>query len=151
MPLAFSMFDRTPKGAVMIAGFRRYMTTARLSGYQSELREINAGVHQTDTSVAAYLGGGSPDRFAFQTDYPNFTSFDQQWPAIDSKMTGLMNQVQANLGNYLAFPLFPWFFVLPGVLVIGLALAGGMTPQRAELSGASEAQSVAFPINEGVS
>jgi len=34
-----------------------------------------------------------------------------------------------NLGNYAAvdalppFPLFPWFFVLPGVLVVGCAFA----------------------------
>jgi hypothetical protein len=58
MPFAFNMFNRTPKGAVMIAGFGPYMTTARLSGYQSELHQINAGVRQTDTSVASYLGGG---------------------------------------------------------------------------------------------
>jgi hypothetical protein len=136
MPLAFGMFDKTPKGAVMIADFKPYMTTARLSGYQSELREINAGVRQTDTSVAAYLGGGSPDRFAFESDYPSFISFDRQWPAIDSKMTGLMNHVQANLGNYLAvaalpsFKLFPWFFVIPGLLVAALAIAALVHPFR---------------------
>ncbi|HLM95694.1 MAG TPA: hypothetical protein VK283_05220 [Acidimicrobiales bacterium] len=129
MPLAFNMFGRTPKGAVMIAGFKPYMISARLSGYQSELREIDAGVRQTDTTVAAYLGGGSPDRATFEADYPNFTSFDQQWPAIDSKMTGLMNEVQANLGNYLAvaalpsFRLFPWFFVIPGLLIAAFAIA----------------------------
>jgi hypothetical protein len=136
MPLAFGMFDKTPKGAVMIADFKPYMTTARLSGYQFELREINAGVHETDTSVAAYLGGGTSDRFAFQSEYPTFTSFYQQWPAIDSKMTGLMNQVQANLGNYLAvaalpsFKLFPWFFVLPGVLLAVFAIATLVRPAR---------------------
>jgi hypothetical protein len=70
MPFAFNMFNRTPKGAVMIAGFRPFMTTARLSGYQSELQQINAGVRQADTSVAAYLGGGTANRFAFQADAP---------------------------------------------------------------------------------
>jgi hypothetical protein len=134
MPLAFNMFDKTPKGAVMIAGFKPYMTTARLDGYQSELREIDAGVHQTDTSVAAYLGPGRSDPSAFKTEFPNFASFDQQWPAIDSKMTGLMNQVQANLGNYLAvaalpsFKLFPWFFVIPGVLIAAFAIAALVRP-----------------------
>ncbi len=129
MPFAFNMFNRTPKGAVMIAGFRPYMTTARLSGYQSELHQINAGVRQTDTSVASYLDGGTANGTTFASQYPDFASFDQQWPAIDSKMTGLMNQVQGNLGNYLAvaalpsFKLFPWFFVLPGVLIAGFAIA----------------------------
>jgi hypothetical protein len=136
MPFAFNMFNKTPKGAVMIAGFKPYMTTARLSGYQSELRQINAGERQTDTSVAAYLGGGTANRTAFAREYPDFVSFDQQWPAIDSKMTGLMNQVQGNLGNYLAvaalpsFKLFPWFFVIPGVLIAAGAIAALVRPAR---------------------
>jgi hypothetical protein len=136
MPLAFGMFGKTPKGAVMIAGFKPYMTTARLSGYQSELQEINAGVHQTDTSVSAYLGGAAADRTGFASKYPEFVSFDQQWPAIDSKMTGLMSQVQENLGNYEdvaalpSFKLFPWFFVIPGVLIAGCAVAALIRPRR---------------------
>jgi hypothetical protein len=136
MPLIFGMFAKTPKGAVMIAGFKPYMTTARLDGYQSELHEINGGVRQTDTSVAAYLSGGSPDRSAFASKYPEFVSFDQQWPAIDSKMTGLMTQVQGNLGNYEdvaalpSFKLFPWFFVVPGVLIAGCAIGALARPAR---------------------
>jgi hypothetical protein len=132
MPAAFNMFGKTPKGAVMIAGFKPYMTTARLSGYQSELREIDAGVRQTDTAVASYLNGGNHSAFA--TQYPDFVSFDQQWPAIDSKMTGLMNQVQGNLGNYLAvaalpsFKLFSWFFVIPGLLIAACAIAALVRP-----------------------
>jgi hypothetical protein len=136
MPFAFNMFDRAPKGAVMIVGFRPFMTTARLDGYRSELQQIEDGVHQTDTTVAAYLGGGTANRFAFENMYPDFVSFDQRWPSIDSKMTGLMNQVQGNLGNYLAvaalpsFKLFPWFFVIPGVLIAGCAIAALVRPAR---------------------
>ncbi len=136
MPFAFNMFNRAPKGAVMIAGFRPFMTTARLNGYRSELQQINDGVHQTDTTVAAYLGAGTANRFAFEDEYPTFVSFDQQWPSIDSKMTGLMNRVQGNLGNYLAvaalpsFKLFPWFFVIPGVLITVCATAALVRPAR---------------------
>ena len=136
MPFAFNMFNRTPKGAAMIAGFKPYMTAARLSGYQSELQQIGAGVRQTDTSVAAYLGGGTANRFAFEAEYPEFTSFDRQWPAIDSKMTDLMDRVQANLGNYLAvaalpsFKLFPWFFVIPGALIASVAITALIRPAR---------------------
>ena len=136
MPFAFNMFNRAPKGAVMIVGFRPFMTAARLDGYRSELQQIDDGVHETDTTVAAYLGGGTANRFAFENEYPDFVSFDQQWPSIDSKMTGLMNQVQGNLGNYLAvaalpsFKLFPWFFVIPGVLIAGCAIAALVRPAR---------------------
>jgi hypothetical protein len=60
MPIAFNMFTKTPKGAVMIAGFKPYMTAQRLNGYQHELRQIDAGVRQTDTSVATAPTRTSP-------------------------------------------------------------------------------------------
>ncbi|HEY1988187.1 MAG TPA: hypothetical protein VGG43_01870 [Acidimicrobiales bacterium] len=136
MPFAFNMFGKTPKGAVMIAEFKPFMTTARLDGFQTDLKQINAGVQQSNTSVAAYLDTGSNNRVSFDSAYPTFASFNQQWPAIDSKMTGMMTEVQANLGNYLAvaalpsFRLFPWFFVIPGVLIFGFALATLLKPAR---------------------
>jgi hypothetical protein len=136
MPLGFGMFGKTPKGAVMIAGFKPYMTPARLNGYQSELHQINAGVRQTDSSVATYLGGESSNPRTFASTYPEFASFDRQWPAIESKMTGLMSEVQRNLGNYddvaalPSFRLFPWFFVMPGLLIAGCAIAALVRPAR---------------------
>jgi hypothetical protein len=126
MPAAFGMFTKAPKGAAMIGQFKPFMTTARLDGYQRELKEINAGVRQADTGVATQLDGVG-GRAAFDANYPTFASFDQQWPQIDSVMTSLMNEVQGNQGNYEAvaalpsFRLFPWFFVIPGVLLLGIA------------------------------
>jgi hypothetical protein len=120
----------------MIAGFAPYMTTARLDGYQSELAEINAGVRQTDTSVASYLQESGADPGGFQAAHPGFASFDQQWPDIDATMTGLMDEVQDNLGNYRAvvalpsFKLFPWFFVVPGALIAGVAIVTLVRPTR---------------------
>lgn len=131
-PLIFGMFTKAPQGATMIAAFKPFMTSERIDGYQAELRQINAGVQQTDTAVAAALGG----RSAFDQAYPDFASFDQQWPAIDSTMTTLMDEVQGNLGNYRAvaalpsFDLFPWFFVIPGVLIAGVAILALVRPSR---------------------
>jgi hypothetical protein len=127
MPFAFSMFTKAPKGATMIAQFKPFMTVPRLSGYQHDLRVINAGVQQTATAAAFRLDATSPSHAAFDSTYPTFAAFKQQWPAIDSTMTHLMNEVRGNLGNYQAvaalpsFRLFPWFFVIPGVLLAGLA------------------------------
>ena len=127
MPFAFNMFNKTPKGAVMIAGFKPFMTTARLNGYQSELHPDQRRRTPDRHQRGCISRGGTANRVAFDVQYPEFASFDQQWPAIDSKMTDLMDQVQGNLGNYLAvaalpsFKLFPWFFVIPGALIAGLA------------------------------
>jgi hypothetical protein len=51
-------------------------------------------------------------------------------------MTGLLDKVQANLGNYQdiaalpSFRLFPWFFVIPGavVLILSLLALSGLLP-----------------------
>lgn len=133
-PFVFRMFDRAPKGATMISQFRPYMTAARLNGFQQELRQIDAGVHESQTRVAAYLGGrpaaNAGSRFAAR--YPDFASFAREWPGIDSDMTGMLDTIQANIGNYRAvaalpsFTLFPWFFVAPGlVLLVLVAVTAG--------------------------
>ena len=131
MPLAFGMFDRAPKGATMIAGFRPYMTTARLDGYRREIRQIDAGVREANTRVAPALGGPSGRAApAFAARFPGVADFGRRWGAIDVDMTNLLTTIQANLGNYRAvaalpsFRLFPWFFVVPGVLILVVLFAG---------------------------
>ena len=134
MPFAFGMFAKAPKGAVMITQFKPFMTSSRLDGFQTDLKEIDAGVQQSNTVVANYLDGNASKAGNFDTAYPTFVSFDKEWPGINSKMTGLVTQVQGNLGNYLAvaalpsFRLFPWFFVVPGALILGFAVVSLMRP-----------------------
>jgi len=68
----------------MIAGFRPYMTAARLSGYQAEMRQIDAGVTEGGTKVAAALFGttASADQRRFATRFPDFVAFENQWSGI---------------------------------------------------------------------
>lgn len=137
-PLAFQMFQRGPEGATMLAEFRPFMSTARLGGFQAEIASVNAAVREAGTSALPYLEahGYSPSRLA--TQFPYFQQLSAQWPSIDSTMTGLLDKVQANLGNYQgvaalpSFTLFPWFFLMPGVLLLGLALLGLLRPAFAE-------------------
>jgi hypothetical protein len=129
MPVAFQMFERAPKGASMLAQFEPFMTTARLDGFQHDIAVIGAGITQVDNGAGPYLQSRGAIAEPVGSAYPSYGSLAQRWPAIDSKMTTLLDKVQANLGNYEAvkalpsFELFPWFFVLPGILVLGSALA----------------------------
>jgi hypothetical protein len=136
MPFAFQMFGRAPQGANMIAGFRPYMTTARLSGYQTELREIDAGVKEGGSKVSAALSGPptEADQRRFAASFPDFVAFEHQWTGIYPDMSRMLATIRLNLGNYEAvaalpnFTLFPWFFVAPGAVLLGVLALGLLQP-----------------------
>jgi hypothetical protein len=140
-PVAFQMFSRAPKGAVMLTDFKPFMTAPRLDGYQQEIAQIGAAVHEVDTKAAPTLNAQNPK--AATRTLATYRELEQQWPQIDSTMTNLMDKVQDNIGNYQAmaalpsFRLFPWFFVIPGVLIAGLALAslfGGLSAKPTRIA-----------------
>jgi hypothetical protein len=140
-PLVFGMFSRAPKGAVMLDEFRPFMTDRRLSRFEGYLREIDAAVEETDTRLQPYLADRAGiDRQQFDTRFASFTTFTREWPAIDSDMSDLLRRVHANVDNYEAvdalppFTLFPWFFVIPGVLISGLALLALVRPARGRVA-----------------
>ena len=84
MPVAFGMFSKAPQGAVMIAQFNPFMTTARLDGYQHELEEINTGVQQTDSGVVSALFDDRGGRTAFNAAFPGL-------PGLTRPVSGTYN------------------------------------------------------------
>jgi hypothetical protein len=131
-PFGFKMFDRAPQGATMLMAFKPFMTDQRLAGFQTEIKQIDLAVHETNTAVAAKLGPAATTLHS--GDYADFAS---QWPTIHSTMKDLLDKVQANKSNYDAvaalpsFRLFPWFFVIPGVLLLAFALLALLRPATA--------------------
>jgi hypothetical protein len=128
-PVVFGMFDRGPKGAQMMREFKPFMTDARLNGFQRHIRNIDAGVHEGHGRVVVALEGHGPAAHKrFESRFPYFAQFQRDWSPINDDMTNLLDKIQANTGNYQAvaalpsFELFPWFFVIPGVLIALLAL-----------------------------
>jgi hypothetical protein len=129
LPVGFGMFSRAPKGATMLADFKPFMTTSRLDGFRRDIREVNDGVRESNTKAAAFLTrtapAGAPRDFAAR--FPEFADYAPQWPPINARMTDLIVRIQDNLPNYQAmaalpsFTLFPWFFAIPGVLLVVLA------------------------------
>lgn len=114
-PVAFKMFERAPKGGDMIEGFGPYMDTAVISNFLGHLDTIN-GAH----SNAVELELAATDE--------SISDFVSAWPGILTDMGGMLNTMANNIGNYRGvaalppFPLFPWFFVAPGVLLAVFAL-----------------------------
>ena len=131
-PVAFKMFDRGPKGAAMMADFKPFMTDARLSGFQQHIKDIDAAVHQGHSRVAVTLEGhGAAAHKRFDAKYPSFAQFAKRLAADQRRHVEPADKIQANAGNYRAvaalpsFKLFPWFFVIPGVIVFLLARRRG--------------------------
>jgi hypothetical protein len=125
-PAIFQMWHRAPLGAEMIKEFAPYMSNARLDGYERHIRDIDTGVREGDTKVAAaLLGTGADAHRRFEARYPEFAGFQKEWSGvIHADMSDLLDRIHGNLGNYLAvkalpsFKLFPWFFVIPGIFVL---------------------------------
>ncbi len=123
-PAAFQMFSRAPSGAAMIDDFRPYMEVEQIERFEGYMTEIGEAVTETEDALVADLAAaGSIDEATFPTDYALVATFVDQWPAIDEDMSDMLTTMDGNRGNYAAvdalpsFDLFPWFFVIPGVLV----------------------------------
>jgi hypothetical protein len=125
-PVAFQMFTRAPHGGTMIKGFKPYMNVSTIDGFRKDLAVIDAAQRQSTALV---------DRSNSSGRYPEVVTFDTQWPAINADMGSMLTTMRANIGHYRGvaalppFVLFPWFFVIPGVLIAALAI-GVLLVQR---------------------
>ncbi|MGQ0804548.1 MAG: hypothetical protein ACT4PI_11890 [Actinomycetota bacterium] len=127
-PFILGMFDRAPKGAVMLDEFRPFMTDETITTFEGYLDEMDAADAETQEELRPFLAetGAVPDA-RFDQEYPLVATFSDEWPAIDEDMSGLLADIGDNVGNYEAvdalppFTLFPWFFVAPGLLIAGVA------------------------------
>lgn len=120
-PAIFQMFTRAPGGGDMLDAFAPYMTSEMIGGFSDDLALIDSAL--TDVSPAL-IDVPADVRTAYITDLAD------KWPGIYADMGEMLTTMGANLDNFSAvralppFPLFPWFFVAPGVIAVGLAVWG---------------------------
>lgn len=104
----------------MIDDFRSLMTHEKVTTVQGYFVTIGAGEGELRTQ-ARPAAGLAPEAA------PAVERFGRRWPRINREMAPVVGVMADNVDNYQAvdalppFPLFPWFFVVPGVLVVGLA------------------------------
>jgi hypothetical protein len=125
-PVAFQMFTRAPGGGTMIKGFKPYMNVAAIDGFRHDLAVIDAAHQQSTTLV---------DQAGRARSYPAVVDFDKQWPSINADMSSMLTTMRTNIKHYRGvaalppFVLFPWFFVIPGLLLAACAI-GALLAQR---------------------
>jgi hypothetical protein len=154
-PVAFQMFSRAPKGARMVSAFQTIETRARVERIQIYFSEIASGQGAVQLDLVPALRRAGVDTAQINRTYPGLTTFDAQWVHVLNDMTPMIGAMSDNVTNYQAvaalpsFRLFPWFFVLPGLIIIALVAAA--RPRR-RTDDASVARDPEFssPLNEGV-
>lgn len=130
-PAMFQMFSRAPQGGDMINDFRALMTRERVLNVQGYFVTLGTGEGQLRTAVVPLADDPA--------DYPAVAQFNEDWPSITGDFAPMIGTMSDNVDNFAdvdalpAFPLFPWFFVIPGVLIAGLGLyAGRSEPETIE-------------------
>ena len=112
-PVGFQMFTRAPKGGDMIESFAPYMRTQKIDSFAGFIADID----KANAEVAPYAA-----------QYPGVAALHTQWPSINADMTDMLTTMRADIPKYDGvaalppFALFPWFFVLPGVMIAGVSL-----------------------------
>lgn len=129
-PAVFGMFTAAPLGGQMIEEFRPFMRHERLDAFEQHLATIDDAAADVRERVVPELeADGALTEDGLAGSYPATATFLERWPTIRSEMTDLLDDIGANVGNFAAvdalppFPLFPWFFVVPGLAVAVAAAA----------------------------
>lgn len=136
-PAVFQMFSRAPKGKEMIDVFKPLMTEQRVATTQSYFLVIGAAEGEVRTQVQPFLASKGVTAQQWAAEFPAVARFAADWPKISTDFAPMIGAMADNLDNYAAvkalppFSLFPWFFVVPGLLIAGLAMAAARGREEA--------------------
>ena len=142
-PFIFQMMaldNRAPAGGEMIDQFRPYMSEARITKFDGFMDLINRAEQSYKTDLRPVVAGAQRNA-AQQSALGQVDDWTTKWEGdkgIFADMGGILRDVRANLDNYKAvdnlppFWMFPFFFIMPGLIIALLARAalGGMRRGR---------------------
>ena len=133
-PVVFQMFTRAPEGGRMVAAFKPIETRATVQAVQGDFGTIAVGQGAIRTDLVPQLSARGWSDARLRRELPASMQLQARWTAILNDLTPMIGVMSDNVGNYEAvaalppFALFPWLFVVPGLLLIALALAAGRRP-----------------------
>lgn len=133
-PFIFQMMaldNRAPAGGEMIDQFRPYMSEARITKFDGFMDLINRAEQSYKADLRPMVAGAQKNA-AQQSALAQVDDWTTKWEGdkgIFADMGGILRDVRANLDNYKAvdnlppFWMFPFFFIMPGVIIALLARA----------------------------
>lgn len=136
-PLMFQMFTRAPHGARMLDEFAPMMTTQRITQVQTSFLQMGNGEAAIRDQLLPQLRAAGVTDAQLRRDLPATMAFESVWTPMVNHMAPMLAAMNDNLTRFQGlralppFTLFPWFFVVPGVLVVGLAVVERRTSRTA--------------------
>ncbi len=121
-PVGFQMFTRAPRGGEMLDDFRPYMNDRTITDFRGYITSIRAAEEESRAEVLPVAEEAGVEVPA------QVERWHEQWSAIDTEMSDMLDDIDDSLGEYRAvdalppFALFPYFFLLPGLIGAGLAV-----------------------------
>ncbi|HUW04475.1 MAG TPA: hypothetical protein VMW08_19145 [Acidimicrobiales bacterium] len=128
-PAVFQMFTRAPDGAAMIDDFRPMMTEERVGRVQGYFITMGAAEGEIRNKVAPLVADED-----LQVTVTATEQFSDEWPTIVGNFAPMVATMGDNIDNFEGidalptFSLFPWFFVIPGLLITALAVFASRSP-----------------------
>jgi hypothetical protein len=125
-PFIFQMMggeNRAFEGKSMIDAFQPIMTEENIGNIQGYFPVIGLAEGQLRNDLVPLAGPSAAQ------DYPSIAELSGQWNTISAEFADFLGAMNDNLVEYNAvkalppFSLFPFFFILPGLMVAGLGVA----------------------------
>lgn len=165
-PFVFDMWVRAPRGAEMISDFKPIMTRATATLYNDDyLPTISLGFGNVPAALgdaATRYGNGTTMDYSqaasFLQKQPglgDLANIQQNFPVMAAPFTNMVGIMVRDVGAFKGvaglppFWLFPFFFALPGLIVIAVAVVL-LRQGRAGAAGGSAPQWVAIVLGLGL-
>lgn len=126
-PVGFQMFSRAPLGGDMIGDFGPYMSAEQVELFRGYLVTVDDANAETLDLKSDVVAAGGLTEAEYDTTLAAVTQLNDSWETINADMTDLIDRMERNIDNYEAvaalpdFDLFPWFFLLPGLIIAALS------------------------------
>lgn len=124
-PFAYKMFDRAPAGAEMMKDFEPVMTQANVDKFNGYMQGF-AGMQEDINNMMPALEQMGMTQEQFGAQYPKLAAGIGQMDVMGKDFQTVVTVMDNNIENYdkankLPMKTMPWFFVIPGAVLIVLA------------------------------
>lgn len=125
-PIAWQMFDRAPAGATMMKDFEPIMTQSEVDKFNGYMKSFGGMQSDMNNMMPALAQMGMTQEMMGQ-QFPQLAAGMQQMDAMGADFQKVIKVMGDNVENYqkankLPMSAMPWFFVIPGAVLIVLSV-----------------------------